>query len=67
MSSTLPPNESNKKLLDILHPFGSYKEPIKAMLAIATFAASITYTTILTPRELRILFAKYGSAALALV
>jgi uncharacterized membrane protein len=53
MSST-PQNESNdsnKKPLEMSHPFESYKEPIKAMLGIATFAASITYTTILTPRE----------------
>jgi hypothetical protein len=39
-----------EKLPEESHPCESYKEPIKAMLAIATFAGAITFSIILTPR-----------------
>jgi hypothetical protein len=40
-----------EKLLEESKPCESYKEPIKAMLAIATFAGAITFSIILTPRD----------------
>jgi hypothetical protein len=40
-----------EKLLEESKPCESYKEPIKAMLGIATFAGAITFSIILTPRD----------------
>jgi hypothetical protein len=40
-----------EKLLEESQPCDSYKEPIKAMLGIATFAGAITFSIILTPRD----------------
>jgi hypothetical protein len=40
-----------EKVLEESKPCESYKEPIKAMLGIATFAGAITFSIILTPRD----------------
>jgi len=43
--------EKPESLVDSWEEYKSYKDPASAMLTIATFAATITFTIILTPRD----------------